>query len=63
MQYDFIRSDSIYKLKDRVNIHLNEGWKCQGGIHYDNDRYIQAMIKQDSFKGWLSKIVKKLREE
>jgi len=33
MEYDVICSESIDKLVEYVNVYLQDGWQCQGGIN------------------------------
>lgn len=59
IQYHLIETDNYSELQEAVNYHLNQGWKCQGGIsislspscdihHTDEVKvYAQAVIKEE----------------
>lgn len=41
-QEQFIE-DALIKIELKVRTKLNEGWKCQGGLIWENGTLIQAM--------------------
>lgn len=54
MQYMVVTGDTAGELVRRVNEHLAQGWKLQGGVSvgkgmdqgYDREVYAQALIKE-----------------
>ena len=47
MQYIIIKvMNDKDKLEKEVNMKLQEGWKCQGGVAIRDTLYCQAMIKE-----------------
>jgi hypothetical protein len=45
MKYTIVFGNDMLDLTTKVNEHINEGWKPQGGVCMDNYRcYYQAMI-------------------
>lgn len=49
MKYKIVGHNSIEHLEEEVNKHLEQGYKCQGGLVIDDKGYFkfkQAMIKE-----------------
>ena len=53
MEYYIVQEDSIYKLAEKVNTMIKQGWSPQGGISSTQnsygceDKFQQAIIKVD----------------
>lgn len=76
MKYEILFHENLFTLMDRVNAHLAEGWKLQGGIcefhnktkkdgHEETHSYLaQAMTKVDDvcFCGEENLVQKEIQE-
>lgn len=47
MHCKLVIAEYAYKLKEKVNVYLSKGWRCQGGLFGDKRYVYQAMIKED----------------
>ena len=46
MEYKIIESITPLELVEAVNNSIQEGWDVVGGVSYDSENYLQAMIKK-----------------
>jgi Domain of unknown function (DUF1737) len=50
MRYKILESKYMYTLMERVQEHIDGGWRPQGGVGYQpigmSDKWYQAMVKE-----------------
>lgn len=44
LEYKILSESTIYGLTSAVQAELTSGWQPQGGVSFDGDMYIQALV-------------------